>query len=147
MTTTRSPAVRPARGARRTGYVFGLLVNLLLLWLVEVWPGWSAVPFLTGEFRDVVWLVDLSLWAGVAANVVYLVRDPRWLTALGGAVTTAIGFVAVLRLWQVFPFDLGGSDAWTVVFRVALALGVVGSAIGVVVNLVALVRAPFTTAG
>jgi hypothetical protein len=133
MTTTRSPTKRPSRGARRTGYVFGIGINLLLLWLIEVWPGWSAVPFLTGDFRDVVWLVDLSLWAGAVANLVYLVRDPRWLTKLGGAVTTAIGFVAALRLWQVFPFDLG--DVWTVVFQVLLVLGIVGSAIGVLVNL------------
>jgi hypothetical protein len=132
---------RPSRATRRTGYVFGLLANLLLLWLINAWPGWEAVPFLTGGFRDVLWLVDLSLWAGVVTNAIYVLRDPRWLTSLGGAATAAIGLAAVVGLWQVFPFDLNGVDAWTVLFRVALALGMIGSGIGIVVNTVTLVRA------
>jgi hypothetical protein len=134
------PRGRPSRGARRTGYVFGLLFNLLFLWLVNVWPGWDAVPFLTGDFADVVWLVDLSLWAGVVSNAIYVVSDPRWLTALGGVVTTAIGLAAAVRLWQVFPFDLNGSDVWRVLVQVALVVGIVGSAIGIVVNLVTFAR-------
>ena len=121
------------------GYAFAVLFNALFLWLVHVWPGWAAVPFLTSDFSDVLWLVDLSLWVGVGANLVYLVRDPQWLTALGGLASTGVGFVAAIRLWQVFPFGL--SDAWTVVFRIGLIVGIVGSAIGILVNAVTFARA------
>ena len=46
----------------------------------------------------------------------------------------------MIRLWQVFPFDFADGTAWPVLVRVLLLLGIVGGAIGIVVNLVALVR-------
>lgn len=46
----------------------------------------------------------------MVANLVYLLHDPRWLKALGDVVTTAVGLVAVLRMWAVFPFDFGDSS-------------------------------------
>jgi hypothetical protein len=135
----RAPRARSAPAARRVGYVFAALFNVASLWLLHRWPGWEDVPFLSPDFAEVLWLVDLSLAVGVATNLVYLVRDPRWLTALGGLASTVIGLIVTIRLWQVFPFDL--SDAWTVVFRVALVAGIVGSAIAILVNAVSFVRA------
>jgi hypothetical protein len=135
----RAPGGRPGAATRRVGYVFAVLFNLVFLWLLHVWPGWEAVPFLTSDFADVLWLVALTLWVGVGANLVYLVRDPRWLTALGAITSTVVGMLAAIRLWQVFPFDL--SDGWTVVFRIGLVVGIVGSAIAIVVNAVMFVRA------
>ena len=41
---------------------------------------------------------------------------------------------------QVFPFDFGDSDLWPVVFRVLLWVALVGSVIGIVANVVTLVR-------
>ena len=108
---------------------------------MHVWPGWDVVPFLDDDFREVLPWVDACLWAGVIANSVYVVRDPRWLTALGGAVTTAIGLGAAVALWQVFPFDLDGSEAWTVLVRIGLGLAIVGSVVAIVVDLVAFARA------
>ena len=137
----RSPTRRgrPPVGARRVGYVFAALVNAAVLWFLHEWPEWQDMSFLTREFADLLWLVDLALWLGVAANLLYLVRDPRWLTALGGVVTTVAGLVVAVRFWQAFPFDLG--DAWTVLVRIAIVAAVVGSVIGVVVDLVVFVRA------
>jgi hypothetical protein len=79
--------------------------------------------------------------AGLVANLLYLFRDPPRLRALGDLVTTGIGLAAMVRIWQVFPFSFE-DDAipWATVFRVALAVGIVGSAIGIVTALVALVR-------
>jgi hypothetical protein len=132
---------RPSVGARRTGYAFAAVVNAVLLYLVNSWPGWDVLPFLTADFEEVLGLVNLSLWAGVVANVLYLVYDGPWFRSLGEAVTTAITFVVAVRMWQVFPFDFGGADVWVVLFRIALVVGIVGSAIAVVVNLVRTVRA------
>jgi hypothetical protein len=135
----RAARSRPGPAARRVGYAFAAAFNAVFLWALHVWPEWEAVPFLTSDFSDVLWLVDLSLWVGIGTNLLYLVHDPRWLTALGGVASTAIGLAAAIRTWQVFPFDL--SDGWTVVFRIALVVGIAGSAIGIVVNAVQFVRA------
>ena len=81
-----------------------MTVNLVLLFLVNVGPGWQAVPFLT-ETTDVLLLVNLSMAAAVAANAVYSVFDPPWVRALGDAVTTSVGLASLVRIWQVFLFD------------------------------------------
>ncbi|MBH0122612.1 hypothetical protein I0Q12_25200, partial [Rhodococcus sp. CX] len=80
--------------------------------------------------------VNASIVVGLVANLVYLVRDPRWLKALGDIATTAVGLVALLRIWQVFPFDFG-ADAfdWPLVVRILLGLVIVGSGIAILVTL------------
>ena len=88
MTTT--VARRPSTAGRRAGYVVSAAINGTLLWLIHVWPGWDAVPFLTADFEKVLWLVDLSLVVTIALNLLYLIRDPRWLTAAGAVVTRDI---------------------------------------------------------
>lgn len=132
---------RPTVGARRVGYVVAVLVNAAMLYAVNRWPGWEVLPFLTADMVLVVGLVNASIAVNLAANLVYLARDPRWLRALGDLLTTAVGLVALVRMWQVFPFDFSGEWAgWTLVARILLGLGIVGSAIGLVIACVSFAR-------
>ena len=131
---------RSSVGARRTGYAFAAVVNAILLYLVNSWPGWDVLPFLTGDFEEVLGLVNLSLWAGLVANLLYIAYDGARFRSLGETVTTAITLVVLVRIWQVFPFDFGGADLWDVLVRIAIVVGVVGSAVAVVVNLVRTLR-------
>ena len=49
---------------------------------------------------------------------------------------------AIVRVWEVFPFDFtGGWTGWPVLVRVLLVIAMVGSVIGAVAELVNLVRA------
>ena len=144
MTTTDT--ARPSTASRRAGYVIAAAINAALLWFIHVWPGWDAVPFLTSDFETVLWLIDLSIIVTIALNLIYVVRDPKWLTAAGAVITTAIGLAAAVRMLQVFPFDFGDSDVWPVVFRVLLWIAIIGAGIGIIVNLVALAR-PRTATG
>ena len=131
---------QPVAG-RRLGYTIAVGVNAVLLYLINVAPGWDAVPFLTPATTQVLPWVNAALIATAVANVLYVVWDPRWFRALGDIVTTSIGVVAMMRLWQVFPFDFTGSSLdWALVARVALGIGIGGSLIGIVVALVTLVR-------
>ena len=125
----------------RVGYLIGLGVNVALLYLINVRPGWQTVPFLTGDMEQVIDVVNLSLAAGAVADGAYLVIHPAWLRALGGLVTTGIGLVALLRLLDVFPFDFGASSVdWAAVARVVIVVGIVGSVIGMVVQVVTFAR-------
>ena len=134
-------ARRPSAGARRTGYVIAIAFGVALLIILNGWPGWQALPFLTAAASQVIWLVNVSLAAGIAANIVYLAYVPPGLKASGVLVTTGIGLAAAIRVWQVFPFDFHGSDAWGVAARVLLIVAIAGSCIALVVQLVQLVRA------
>jgi hypothetical protein len=136
-----TPTRRPSAAARRAGLVIAAACNAATLYLVNVWPGWQAASFLTEDTRQVLGLVNLSLAAGLAANLVYLAHDTPWPKLLGDPVTTAIGLAAAARAWQVFPFDfIGWSFDWSSQIRVVLAVAIVGSAIGLLVQFVALLR-------
>ena len=136
----KTPA-RPSTAVRRGGYVAGIIIGAALLFVLDGWPGWQALPFLTSDTSQVLWLVNLSLAAGLAVNAVYLFYDPPWLRTLGDLVTAAFGLAAAVRVWQVFPFGFQGSAAaWSTVLRVLLIVAIVGSCIGILVHLVSLAR-------
>jgi hypothetical protein len=132
---------RPSPVTRRAGYVIAIAVNIVLLYLINVRPGWAAVPFLTQETLRILYLMNLSLVVGAAVNVLYLGHDPRWLVALGGLATTGIGVVVLFRIWQVFPFAFTGGVDWALFVRILLVLAVVGSLIGLIVQAVLLTTA------
>lgn len=132
---------RPPTATRRVGYAVAVLVNAALLYAANVWPGWETIPFLTEDTERVIRLVNASIMVGLAANIVYLVRDPRWLKALGDVVTTTVGLAALVRIWQVFPFDLDSSGFdWPLAVRILLGIAIVGSVIGILAGLTTFVR-------
>lgn len=142
---TRGTA-RPGAASRRAGYLIAVLVNVVLLWLVIGWPSWQVVPFLTDQMQEVIVLVVFSLLVGAASNLVNFAVDRAWVKALGAIITSAIGLAALVRLWEVFPFDFGGSNVdWVLVTRVVLAVAIAGCVVGIIVQIVTLVRAVFRT--
>ena len=127
----------------RGGNVGSALVNAAMLWGINIWPGWQVLPFLTSDMTRVLGIINASLTAGIVANLVFVVIRNRGIMALGNLVVLGIGLAAVLRLWEVFPFDFGDSwSGWPVVVRVLLVLGIAGSIIGALVEIVALFRSP-----
>lgn len=150
MTATSHPAgtrrgpdrtARPSLAARRSGYAIAALVNAALLYGLNDWPGWDRLSFLTGETEQVLTVVNISILVGLVVNGLYLVHDPRWFRGFGDAVTAAASLVAMVRIWDVFPFDFSGrSFDWDLVVRVLLVVGIVGTAIGIVTGLVSFVR-------
>ena len=131
-------ARRPSAGARRAGYSLAIGFSAALLFVLNGSPGWQAIPFLTSATDQVLWLVNLSLAAGIAANVVYLVHDSPGVKLPGDLITTGIGLVTAIRIWQVFPFAL--SSGWSTAVRVLLAIGIAGSCIALVAQVVSLAR-------
>jgi len=129
---------RPSAGARRAGYGVAAVINAALLFVLNGWPGWQAIPFLTSSTDQVLWLVSLSLAAGIAANLVYMVNDASWLRSLGDLATTAIGLSAAIRIWQVFLFDL--SSGWSTAARVLLVVTIAAGCVGLLVNVVLVAR-------
>jgi hypothetical protein len=119
-----------------------MTVNLVLLFLFNVTPGWEAVPFLTEGTTEVLPLVNLSLAAALVANAVYTAFDPPWARALGDAVTTSVGLASLVRIWQVFPFDFDTTSVpWDLIARWVIGVGIFGCVVAIIVALVRLVRA------
>jgi hypothetical protein len=138
--------IRPSEAADRIGHLAAATVTAVMFYLINVSPGWDAVPFLMDDTERVLGLINASLVVGVLASLLYAVTDPAWLRALGGLVTTAVGIAALVRLWQVFPFDFSDTSVdWTPWVRAVIVVGLLGSAIGVLVNVVTLTRAAIGT--
>ncbi|HYN66550.1 MAG TPA: hypothetical protein VES93_06645, partial [Ornithinibacter sp.] len=77
----------------------------------------------------------------LVANLVYVVWDPTWLKALGDLVTTSVGTLAMVRIWQVWPIDFPTGSAWGVVARIAVGVGIVGGLIGILASVGRFARA------
>jgi hypothetical protein len=143
MTTSAPERNRSTIGTRRAGYLVGAAINGMLLLAVNLWPGWQVVPFLTVDIERVLLMINLSLAAGLVANLGYALHDAPRVKALGGLVTLGVGGAALIGLLRVFPFDFGdASFDWALVVRILLTVGLVGTAIGMIVQLVALLRGP-----
>ncbi|WP_374971011.1 hypothetical protein [Terrabacter sp. BE26] len=142
-TAPAQPQPPPARSrGRRAGYVGSIVVNLILLWLINVWPGWQVVPFLTAATVLVLGAVNASIIARIVADAVNVVLDRPRVRALGDIVSIGFGLVALARIWQVFPLDVVGTG-WEVVARVVLVLGFVGGGVGILEALSRFVRGRF----
>lgn len=131
-------ATRPqSPRARRWGYGIAALINLIVAWGVNIWPGWDAVPFLTSGMTQVLPLVNLSLLVGFLTNLAYLVADPPWFKALGNILTTGISIAVLVRTLRVFPFDFGDSaSTWDPITRGILIFLIVASTLGLAVQVV-----------
>ena len=133
------PETRPRPASRRVGYAVSVAVNAALLIVLNVRPGWQEFPFLTAATPQVLGLFNTALAVCLAANLVYLARDPKWLKLLGDMATAGFTLAVAIRLWQVFPFAFNGSAAWwATAIRVLLIVGLIGAGIGIVVEAVSL---------
>ncbi|QXV56503.1 hypothetical protein CVV72_05370 [Amycolatopsis sp. TNS106] len=125
-----------------------VVINGLLLIGIHAGPGWRAVPFLTDETDQVLGVVTMSLVVGMVSSLVCVGYGAEWFTSVAGLAATVTGLVAVIRIWQVFPFDFGGASFdWPLTVRVLLVIAIAGSAIGALVQLVTLLRAGIRSLG
>lgn len=139
--STRQESRRRSPASRRLGYGIAIALNVVFIYLINEWPGWASVPFLTEDTSDVVPVINAGLVVSIVANAIYLIADPRWLRAIGDAVTATVSFIVTLVVLEVFPFDFSAySFDWTLLVRVMLVVGLIGSTVAVIGNLVIFVR-------
>ena len=129
---------------RMADYIFSVIFNIAFLVVVNKVPDWN-IPFVTDSFPDVLWALNTSLAVSLAGNLILIVLHPRFLHHLFNAVFAVFGILATSVLLSVFPFDFSQVvDEWlNILVRIALIVGIVGSAIGVVVNIVKAIGAVF----
>jgi hypothetical protein len=95
-------------------YVLMEFVFVVLLYVVNVRPGWQSLPFVTDEATQVVWLLNVVLVLGLVANFAYLFNDSTRLRALGSYAMAGVTVLFLVRLLETFPFDFGSQDsAWS----------------------------------
>ena len=129
----------PSAG-RRAGYLVAIAVNAALAYVANNILEWDVLPFLTEDFDRVLPAINATLAVTIAANLARLWYDPKWFVAVTDLVSTAVGLVASIRMWRVFPFDFESYDVrWDLAVRALLVIAIIGSVIGIVVGAVKLV--------
>lgn len=137
----RPTPARPDRGRRRAGYVAAIVVQLIGLYLVRHLVAWD-VPMLTPSFNRVVPYIELSILVSLAANAAWLVLDPPWFRSLVQIGVNLVSLAPIVRMWQIFPFDLGAGDRpWRLALRALLVVAFAGTVVGTVAEVTRLTLA------
>jgi uncharacterized membrane protein YagU involved in acid resistance len=138
-TTSQHSEIETRTPGRGAGYLVAIAVNLVLLYVANNLLDWGLVPFLTDEFGQVLWLINISLLATILVNLVYLVYDPAWFKSVCQIGLGAISLAVSIRMYQVFPFDFSAYQFnWTMTARIVMIAAIVGVALGIVVEIVKL---------
>ncbi len=129
------PTERRERQARRVGYLVGIVVNAVLLFICNNLLEWEWPPFLTEAFTDALPYINASIVATMVATAIYVGYDRGWFKSLTQVVTAGFALVATIRLYDVFPFDYAAYDfPWEATTRVVLILVMVATVLGMVVE-------------
>jgi hypothetical protein len=140
MSTAQIDIVKP-KAAVQFGYMVAIAVNIAMLVIANNILAWGWVPFLTADFEQVLWLINLSLLATIAVNVVYLAYDAPWFKSVCQIGLGGITIAVAVRTYQVFPFDFSDSQFnWEPVARFVIVLTVIGTVITTITALVRLAR-------
>ena len=141
-THTVTARTRPSRATRAAGYTIAAVVNSALLYVVNVFPGWQAAPFVTSSAAEVVPILNASLTVAVVGNLINVLVDRRWMRAVTEIVGSIVSLIFIVATWMVFPFRFDDpSIDWALITRVVLGFAAAACVISVIAQVVVLVTA------
>ncbi len=123
------------------GAVVGNLVALLFVNTVLLWRQYTQGVILE-SWADILWAANLSLLVQIVGNLVLCLYRPAWFSAFLRTVFAATGLLSVIVFYLVLPLDFSVlvGEWLNTLLRVVLLVGMVGAVIGLVVELVRLIR-------
>lgn len=142
----RVEVARPSTppGARRIGYGIGIGVGAALLYVANHLLEWGWFGWLTDDFELVLPIVNVSIWAGIVCNALYLFYDAQWFRLFTQIPQLVISGLAGWRLLDVFPFDFSAYDfPWDSAVRWGIIVSLVAMVLALVGVSARLIRAPF----
>jgi hypothetical protein len=138
----KRPRISRGREKSAGDHAGAVIGNIIALVAINLYPLWRPLTagVVTEGWTRILWAADLSLLAQIGGNLILLFWRPRWLRYLFELVFSAAGLLSVAVFFAVFPLDFSRvvGDWLNTLTRVILILGMLGTAIGVVVNLVRL---------
>ena len=126
----------PDKNGKRAGHVVSLGINIAILVVMNRLAHWN-LSFLLESYRDVLWAINLSLGVQIGVYAILAVHPSPVFRSIGQVLIGAFSIVALAVILKVFPVDFSVAvGPWlNTVFRVVLIVGIVGSAVSIVVYL------------
>lgn len=138
--STTKPARKKASGnnlshnARRFGYLVAVLVMFALIYVFRHLREWG-VPLLNEEYETCLVYIQLSLYANIAANLLFFFYDNSWFKHLMHGVTNIFGALSLIMIWVFFPLDLSDPN-WVKWIKIALLILFGLTIIGIIVEFI-----------
>ena len=108
-------------GGKQFGYIISILINFGMLYATNNVLQWN-VPFLTDNFSQVLWVINLSLGANIFTYFTFIFFDRRWFKNLMQALTNIFSFFSLYFFRVDFPLDISESLAGVVNFAIVVVL-------------------------
>ncbi len=118
---------------KASGYIAAIVINIVLLFVFNNLLKWG-VPFLTPAYSGVLWAINLSLGATIAANFLFLVYDAGWFRHLVQLALNVIALLVVFLIYSIYPFTFV-AEAWSQWVRIGLIVVMAFIGIGIIVEL------------
>ncbi|MBN2324093.1 MAG: hypothetical protein JXQ30_10190 [Spirochaetes bacterium] len=140
--TSAKAAKKPKN--RISNYIPSIIFNIALLVVLNKIPDWNIV-FITESYPDILRAVNTALIVHIAGNLILIFIHPLVIHHLANAFFSIFSLIAAWVILSVFPFDFSEIVGYwlNTLVRVCLIIGVVGSAISIVVHVVKAVFAVF----
>lgn len=109
---------------RQFGYLVAIAFNIFFIYVANNLLNWN-VPFLTKDYTQCLWAVNLSLGVTIFINFIFIFFDRKWFKHLMQAFGNVFAFISGFIFWRVFPLSLTDSLAKLVNFALIIALGAI----------------------
>ncbi len=121
--------------------IWSIIWNLIFLYIINNVPEWD-LPFINDRYDTVLWILNINLVLQIIGWALILFLDFHWLWHLIRMVLDGASLVVLLVLYFLYPFDFSAMGGWTwldIILPIIFIIGMVASAIGVVVHLFKLI--------
>jgi hypothetical protein len=124
--------------ARKIGYVVVIIIMFIILYLVRRWENWN-LHFLTEDFSRALFYIELSIYANIGVNILFIFYDNRWFKHLVQTITDITGALSLIMFYVIFPLNLE-DQTWVKWIRIGLLILFGLTLISALVNLVKGIR-------
>jgi hypothetical protein len=91
--------------ARRVGYIVSIIVMIVVIYILRHLRQWG-VTFLTEDFENALFYIELSIYISIAANVLFILYDHSWFRHLAQAIANIFSALALIMIYVIFPFAI-----------------------------------------
>lgn len=123
--------------AKTSEFIGAIIVNIIVLYVVNNLLSWH-LGFILPSFKDVLWILNISIGATIIANIIFLLYHPGWFRSIVQIILNILGFLVCYYLYTIFPFIFSHAS-YTIVLKILLILGMVGVIIASIVEVLRLI--------
>ncbi len=119
------------------GAIIGAIIGLVFVNTVPLWRQLTHGVILE-SWVNILWAANLSMAVQIIGNLILAIYRPARLYSFMQAIFAAVGLVSLIVFFNVFPLDFSQIvGSWlNLFFKVILLLAMIGTLIGMIVNLV-----------